>query len=492
MGKKKTSEEKVRTKVENTVVVNSDESDLKINPEELKDRLGLQDYSAADFYGQTTAMGEGGVGLVLKGHDKNLGRDVAIKILRPSMRGKGHRVDRFIREARATAQLEHPNIVPVHEMGINPDWGIYFTMKKIAGEDLKEILVQLEKGYPEYERKYTLSKLLNIFTDVCNGVAFAHSKGIIHRDLKPENIFVGDFGEVLVLDWGLVREIKPKQGEAVPQNSSSLNEEARIHQVNIDIDESKTPNLTVEGYVSGTPYFMSPEQAKGENYQIDHRSDIYTLGVMLYQLLTLRLPFEGEGVRALLDLVAIGSFLPPHKAVPERRIPKELESICLKAMSYRIEDRYQTVKELLDDIYNYLDGFPVSSMHYSTFSRFFKLCKRHSVISTSTVAVILFSLLGYGVRQADMYIKYNLRVNLTNQYIQAAEDEFTQARNIYNDLEKLRSERTIKGVPSEETALEIKLKHVESSAANNCQVAMMLLEGIPEPYKKTAATMMPG
>ena len=482
MSNKQKIDSRLPTQMDKTVVFNADKSASLLDSEKLKKELGINNYSDNNFYGETSSIGEGGVGLVLKGHDHNLGRDVAVKILRPQMRGKS-RLDHFIREARATAQIEHPNIVPVHEMGVSPDWGIYFTMKKIVGEDLKEILLKLEKKDPEYEKKYTLRKLLNIFTDVCNGVSFAHSKGIIHLDLKPENVFVGDFGEVLVLDWGLVREIKPKNETEESDDDKSVN---RIdNSVNINLDDSARPDLTLDGIINGTPYYMSPEQAKGDNNKMDHRSDIYSLGIMLYQILTLRLPFEGSKVRNLLDLVIIGDFIPPGKIAAYRKIPIELESICLKAMSYKIEDRYQKVKELLEDIYNYFDDYPVSSMHYSLFSRFRKLCLRHPVISTSTAAVVLFFLLGYGIIQTQMYIKYNLRCNLVGQQIQVGTNEFRKAREIFEQLEALRLKRIVKEKSLQELELERRLQQTENSAINSCQLAMILLSGIPDPYKKT-------
>lgn len=266
--------------------------------------------------------------------------------------------------------------------------GCLFHDEKIAGEDLKDILFKLEEHQPEYEQKYTLSKLLDIFRDVCNGVSFSHSKGVIHRDLKPENIFVGDFGEVLVLDWGLVRELKHNAESMEKEGPSEPAKDQFDSSVNIDIDDSKTPDLTLDGFVSGTPFYMSPEQAKAENNLIDHRSDIYTLRVILYQILSMRLPFQGEDIHGTLNLVALGDFIPPRKIAPQRKIPAELEAICLKAMAYNREDRYQKVEDLVADIYNYQDSFPVTAMHYSWASRFWKLCRRHPVISTSVAAVL--------------------------------------------------------------------------------------------------------
>lgn len=478
---------KIETKVDKTLIMDDDAlaREVQVDPDDLKEKLGIKDYSKFDFYGATSSIGEGGVGLVLKGHDPNLGRDVAVKILRPQMRGKKSSLERFIREARATAQIEHPNIVPVHEMGVHKDWGVYFTMKKISGEDLKEILYKIAENDPEYIKKYTLSKLLDIFRDVCNGIAFSHSKGLIHRDLKPENIFVGDYGEVLVLDWGLVREIKPTMEKEDDDEKGSEAEDPFDSSVNIDLDDTKNPELTLDGFVSGTPYYMSPEQARAENKSIDHRSDIYTLGVILYQILTLRLPFDGKDIRSTINAVAIGDFIPPRKKSPSRKIPSELEAICLKAMSYDPKDRYQNVKEFIADIYHYQDDYPISAMQYSSVYRFWKLCKRHPVVSTSISAVLVFGFLGFGVRIVDKYIKYNLLMNRAEQYLAKSFSEYRRARKLNLKIEELRNKRIVKTKSDKEIELEKELAEIESKAENNSEVAKALLMAIPERFQST-------
>ena len=223
--------------------------------------LSIRMNKPAEHYTSMMPLGKGSFGEVHKAHDTLLGRDVAIKSLKPQYRDQEGVVDRFLKEARGTAQLEHPNIMPVHEMGVMDELGIYFTMKKIEGEDLKQILDHLEAGRSYYEKKYPLNVLLEIFLSVCNGVAFAHSKGVIHRDLKPANIMIGEYGEVLILDWGLVKQLDVEEGTRGG--------------VQLRMDEFDVGSNTLDGAISGTPNYMAPEQAEGKIDEIDFLSDIY-------------------------------------------------------------------------------------------------------------------------------------------------------------------------------------------------------------------------
>lgn len=180
-------------------------SETMLSPEELRRALGIPAGDRIQDYDGLSAIGIGGVGAVFSAHEPGLNREVALKILRPQYRNQAERIEWFIREARATAQIDHPNIPPVHRMGVFDDVGVYFTMKRVEGETLRVILRKLNEDKEGYRRTYTLHRLLEIFIGACNGVAFAHSHGILHCDLKPGNLMVGDYGEVMVMDWGMAR-----------------------------------------------------------------------------------------------------------------------------------------------------------------------------------------------------------------------------------------------------------------------------------------------
>ncbi|MFA7184353.1 MAG: bifunctional serine/threonine-protein kinase/formylglycine-generating enzyme family protein [Victivallales bacterium] len=358
-----------------------------INVKEITKLLDLDiEDKTINRYSHIKTIGLGGVGAVLSAYEPGLNREVAIKILRPAFRSKVDALKRFVREARATAHIEHPNIVPVHQLGVFSDNGAFFSMKKVEGRDLRSVIRKLNEGKEEFIKKYTLRQLLQIFVAVCNGVAYAHTKGIIHRDLKPANIMLGDYGEVMVMDWGLVKYRSEK-------DTSELEWE-----VEFDPD-FKTVGYedalsTIQGSVSGTPAYMAPEQAGGRNEDVDERTDQYSLGAILYSILTWETaPFESPmTTNQVLNSVVNGDFKRPRKRAPKRKISRELEAICLKAMSLEKADRYENVESLVRDVKNYLEGYPVTAYRGSWARRFFKIVRRRPLIPSAAV-VALFTFL---------------------------------------------------------------------------------------------------
>ncbi|MDH3981784.1 MAG: bifunctional serine/threonine-protein kinase/formylglycine-generating enzyme family protein, partial [Kiritimatiellaceae bacterium] len=345
--------------------------------------------------------------------------EVAIKSLKNQFREEEEVVDRFLKEARGTAQLEHPNIMPVHEMGVTDELGVFFTMKKIEGDNLKEILDRLEANTSFYLKKYPLSRLLEIFLAVCNGVAFAHSKGVIHRDLKPANIMIGEFGEVLILDWGLVKKLDEKDDAC--------------SDIQLRMDEFEGSN-TMNGAISGTPNYMSPEQAEGHQGDINYLSDIYSLGAILYHMLTYLPPFERTQLRKLLENVKTGNFKPPRQRRPDLKIPRELEAICLTAMGRFQVNRYQSVERFVEDIRNYQHHRDVRAYKAPRHIRFWKACRRNPVKSSVVVAALVATGLSFGVKEAMLYHSFQFNKKNAMEVLDDAVVLVEKSRETYDAL----------------------------------------------------------
>ncbi|MHC5039702.1 MAG: protein kinase domain-containing protein [Planctomycetota bacterium] len=324
-------------------------------------------------------IARGGMGAIVKLVDNDIRRPVAMKVILGD--DVKERVERFVEEAQVTGQLEHPNIVPVHELGLNHEGKVYFTMKLVKGESLDAIIDAVADKDPEAVRKYRLSHLLQIFLKVCDAIAFAHSKGVIHRDLKPENVMVGRFGEVLVMDWGLAK-VKGREDTA----SEALVETIR---------SEKAVGRTLSGEVMGTPSYMPPEQAAGKVERIDERSDVFALGAMLYKILTHEVPYAGSHVTEVLKKAVQCAYKVPRVKSPWNRIPKALQSICMRAMAGRKEDRYASVEGMVEDIRAYLDHRPVMAHRAGLLSRILRFMQRHPAGSLAGgVALILLSIGG--------------------------------------------------------------------------------------------------
>ncbi len=301
-----------------------------------------------DKYKELTQLAQGGMGVIYKVHDVGLERAVVLKVINPEAISNADLFTRFVEEARITGQLEHPNIIPVHDIGVMGGDQLYFSMKLIEGRELRQILEELRTSDPEAEQ-ISLFSLLTIFRKVCNAVAFAHSRRIIHRDIKPDNIMVGNYGEVLLVDWGLARRLdQPEKISASSFDSGFFDEHG-----------SGSVTKTRDGIIKGTPAYMAPEMARGEVDKVDIRSDVFLLGSTLYAIATLETPYSDEGpddVYKILQRAEAGEFMRPGERAPERQVPEELEEIITKAMSFNPGDRYQTVADLSAEVDALIEG----------------------------------------------------------------------------------------------------------------------------------------
>ncbi len=325
-------------------------------------------------YVRQAELGRGGMGRVIVVKDTHLGREVALKeLLDQSVPGNDAMsigsAARFLREARITGQLEHPGIVPVHELGQRADGTIYYTMKRIRGRSLASIL----------KEKTTLQErltLLAVFRNVCEAVAYAHSKGVVHRDLKPDNIMVGDFGDTLVVDWGLAKvrgeaEIATERVSGQSGRASSHDDLAR----------------TLDGHAIGTPAYMSPEQARGELGSIDERADVWGLGTILYEILAGHPPYVGTSA---LDVLAKVLDTPPPRvieAAPDA--PAELAAVVDRSLMRDASSRYPNAGEVAKEIGAYLDGRTVGAYEYSAYELGMRFVRKHRAASLAAVSVVL-------------------------------------------------------------------------------------------------------
>ena len=316
-------------------------------------------------------IGRGGMGAILRAEDPDLRRDVAMKVLLENERGQ---LERFLEEAQITGQLEHPNIVPVHQLGIREDGQPFFTMKLVKGKSLDDILTEMRRSPRNRSRVYSLGRLLRIFLRICDAMAFAHARGVIHRDLKPRNIMIGDFGEVLVMDWGLAKVVENRARGAHAAMIGKRSTTGRYRAVKSMRSDTRI-SLTMKGHVCGTPTHMSPEQALGQ--VLDTRSDIYSLGVILYEILTLCLPVRGKDIEETMQLAVDGRIIPPSTRAPKRNISADLSAIAMKALSKRAEDRYPSPEDMREDIELYLDGRSVSAREDSLLEILAKALRRN-------------------------------------------------------------------------------------------------------------------
>jgi serine/threonine protein kinase len=335
-------------------------------------------------YALRREIARGGMGQIYEGTDPLLSRQVAVKVSSVSQDGRDLR---FTKEAKILAHLAHPNIVPIYAIGSDELDRPFYSMKLVKGRTLQAIIGGLRDNEPETCLLYSRDRLLTVFHKILDAMAFAHSKGVLHRDLKPENIMVGEYGEVLVMDWGLAKILGETEEVLAPVTDSG------------GFDEL---GRTMDGAVLGTPQYMSPEQAEGMVSDLDVRSDIYALGAILYAILTLRPPVEGGSLEEILSKVKEGNITSMERQQPTqtagtelsrpvalgRGVPEALKAVTLKAMARVREDRYQDADAFIADLEAYQHGFATSAEGASLLRRFILAAKRNKTLTVAALLIV--------------------------------------------------------------------------------------------------------
>lgn len=298
-------------------------------------------------YQVLNSIGKGGMGEVFLAYDTTCGRRIALKKIRPDLIEHKQLHNRFLKEARITCQLTHPAIIPIYTIH-SEDAVVYYTMPFIEGETLKQLLRFARKKEKQGEKldhiTESIPALIRIFLSICQAVAYAHSKKVLHRDLKPENIIVGQYGQIVILDWGLAKIIRGSKSDDVNDLESEDTQD----------DTEDFHQLTHVGKVVGTIAYMAPERAMGQPANV--QTDIYSLGVILYQLLTLKNPFKRESLKQFRLEAHKEKLIDPLEVAPYRDVPRSLSRVVMRCLAPQVEQRYETVDELIRDLENYIEG----------------------------------------------------------------------------------------------------------------------------------------
>jgi serine/threonine protein kinase/formylglycine-generating enzyme required for sulfatase activity len=377
-------------------------------------------------------VGKGGMGIVFRVRDTRLDRLLAMKVIAgqapvvPSGETppvEPRRLARFLKEARLMGQLDHPGIAPVYELGLDAEGRAYFTMKLVRGITLAQVFERRAQEDP----RWTMPAVLTVIERVCEAVAFAHERGVIHRDLKPENVMVGDFGEVYVMDWGLARRVSAEEAEAVGAA--------------LDAELAALTSLTREGAVVGTPVYMSPEQARGEIASMGPASDVYSIGAMLYQLVSGSPPYVKKGERTTASEILARIVAAPPPPLASRETPPELIAICERAMAAEPSARYASVLELGQDLHRFVSGHTVRAFETGTWAETKKWIQRNKPLAAALGAGVLVLVIGLAT-SSSLYVRAedNAKRALHNEQAAKARAEDVLRLSALQDLENLIAE----------------------------------------------------
>ncbi len=393
------------------------------NDEELKNTIYSSLKKSKKRYWIKEKINEGGIKNILEVRDESTGRTVAMAVLKKCE--NVHHIEDFLREARITATLQHPGIMPIHDIGLNDADEPFFTMKLIKeGYDLSTAINKIKSG-KKAGNYNNLNDRLELFLKICDAVAYAHSMGVIHLDLKPENIQLDSFGQVLICDWGLAQLC------GTPSQTTFADQETAT---SLDFI-----NITLNGMIKGTPGYMAPEQATIEKTKKDHRTDIYSLGAILYTLLTFRLPIRRHReVKKMLEDTQAGRIVPLKEWSKTQPIPESLKQVTMQAMSLDPNKRYQSVEELQNEIRSYLNGFATNVEE----AGFFKLLKLFYQRNKVKFNLIVTSLILIVSTTSFMFLRLSKSEKLAHKNEQIAIQNAKKAREseqkLYDSLLKLK------------------------------------------------------
>jgi serine/threonine-protein kinase len=389
----------------------------------------------------------GGIGMVFVAVDSELHREVALKQMLPQHADDPLSRSRFLIEAEVTGRLEHPGIVPVYGLGSNPQGRPFYAMRFVRGQSLKEAIETFHdadtRGRRDpAERALAMRQLLRRFIDVCNAIAYAHSRGVIHRDLKPANVLLGPYGETLVVDWGLAKIVGRDDPVARETTDRTLRPQSQ-----------SSSSETVVGTAIGTPAFMSPEQAGGLRSRTGPASDVYSLGATLYILLTGKPPQDDPDLEEVLARTQRGEIVPPRQINPD--ISPALEAVVLKAMALKPADRYSSAKALAEEIERWLADEPVMAWREPAFARARRWMRRRQTLVAGMSISVLAALLGLGAvllvqtRANGALKKANLDLLLATYRGQAANRNLQRA----NERERSRFDLALSAIKTFHTGV---------------------------------------
>jgi serine/threonine-protein kinase len=387
-------------------------------------------HESRDRYTLSTVHAKGGIGQVWLARDSELDREVALKELRPEQAGKALVLQRFLQEARITGQLDHPGVVPIYELVRGdqaPGGRPYYTMRFIRGRTLRDAIRDYHQTRVAGKARRTdLLALLQAFVGVCNTVAFAHSRGVIHRDLKGPNIVLGEFGEVVLLDWGLAKMVDRAGGEGAAD--ADLDPVATIAWPGPGAGTGT--DMTVAGQALGTPAYMAPEQAEGRLDRIGRATDVYGLGAILYDVLAGRPPFEGSSTQEVLRKVVEQPADPPRRFNPQA--PRALQAVCMKALAKDPGDRYASATELAGDVQHWLADEPVSAWREPWAGRARRWVSHNRTLVAAGAAALVVAVAGLTVLAvAQTHANQELKAALGRETI--ARDDATERLSLAQD-----------------------------------------------------------